>query len=193
MRVHHQELLLAGNEHHVAADCLAKIAFSQERFCEAVEVSDFLVINVGKFIDWQKALLSIKSKMPGVVVCKIKGAVAVADNEKLEKAKKRLGITVAWIVLVIDNLLHRSLGTDAKSFQFDLDAGNPIDQEYDVVAVVAIVRINTQLIDHLEGVFARVLDVNQRVVERRTVIAGKTVALAKGTGSSEDIRRSDLV
>ena len=57
---------------------------------------------------------------------------------------------------------------------------------------MAIVRVDTELIDHLEGVFAPVLDVDEGVVKRRSVIAGEAVALTKGAGCSENIGRDDL-
>ena len=44
VRPHHQQLLLAGDEHHVAADRLAERAFGEERLGEAVEVGDLFVV-----------------------------------------------------------------------------------------------------------------------------------------------------
>jgi hypothetical protein len=53
--------------------------------------------------------------------------------------------------------------------------------------VVAVVGVDAELVDDLEGVFAPVLDVDQRVVQRRAVIAGEAVALTQGAGCGEDI------
>jgi len=55
--------------------------------------------------------------------------------------------------------------------------------------MVAVVSIDAELIDHLEGVFAPVPDIYESVVERRSIISSKVVAFTKGPGSSEDIRR----
>jgi hypothetical protein len=59
--------------------------------------------------------------------------------------------------------------------------------------MMAVIRIDAQLIDHLEGVLAPVLRVDEGVVERRAVIAGEAVALAKRAGGGEDIGRDDFV
>ena len=59
--------------------------------------------------------------------------------------------------------------------------------------MVAIVGVDAELVDDLEGVFAPVLDVDQSEVERCAVVAGKAVALAQGTGGGEDIGCDDLV
>ena len=59
--------------------------------------------------------------------------------------------------------------------------------------MVAVVRVDAELIDDLEGVFAPVLDVDEGVVQRRAVIAGEAVDLAEGLGGGEDIVRDDLV
>ncbi len=120
-------------------------------------------------------------------------SVAVADDEELEEAEQRLGVAVAGIVLVVDDLLHRPARADAEGLQLDLHDGDAIDQQDDVVAVVAVVGVDAELVDDLEGVLAPVLDVDEGVVERRAVVAGEAVALAQGTGGGEDIRRDDLV
>jgi hypothetical protein len=51
--------------------------------------------------------------------------------------------------------------------------------------VVAVVGVDAELIDDLEGVLAPVLDVDQRVVERRAVVAGEAVDLAERLGGGE--------
>jgi hypothetical protein len=59
--------------------------------------------------------------------------------------------------------------------------------------MMAVVRVDAELVDHLEGVLAPVLDVDERVVQRRAVITGETVALAQGSSRRENIWRDDLV
>jgi hypothetical protein len=59
--------------------------------------------------------------------------------------------------------------------------------------VVAVVGVDAELVDDLEGVFAPVLDVDQGVVQRRAVVAGEAVALAQGAGSGEDIGGDDFL
>jgi hypothetical protein len=59
--------------------------------------------------------------------------------------------------------------------------------------VVAVLRIDTKLIDYFKGVFAPVLQVDQRIVQRRAVVTREGVDIAKDLGGSEDVRRDDLV
>ena len=148
---------------------------------------------VRELIDGQKALFGIESEVAGVVVGEVLGAVAVADDEELEEAEQRLGVAVAGVVLVIDDLLHGPAGADAEGLQFDLNDGHAVDEQDDVVAVVAVVGVDAELVDDLEGVLAPVLDVDEGVVQRRAVIAGEAVALAEGAGGGEDVGRDDFV
>ena len=73
VRPHHQQLLLAGDEHHVAADHLAEGALCEERLGEAVEVGDLLVVLVGELVDGQEALVGIEGEVAGVVVGEVAG------------------------------------------------------------------------------------------------------------------------
>jgi hypothetical protein len=84
-------------------------------------------------------------------------------------------------------------GIDAEGLQLDLHTGHAIDEQDDVVAVVAVVRVDAELVDDLEVVFAPVLDVDQGVVQRRAVVAGEGVDAAQGLGGGEDIRGDDLI
>ncbi|MNY65133.1 hypothetical protein D3C86_2023520 [compost metagenome] len=59
--------------------------------------------------------------------------------------------------------------------------------------MVAVVGIDTQLIDHLEGVLAPVFDVDQGVVQRSAVFAGEGITLAQGPRRRKHIRGDDLV
>ena len=119
-------------------------------------------------------------------------SVAVADDEELDEAEKRLGVSVTGIVLVVDDLLHRPPGADPKRLQLDLNDGDAVDQEHDVVAVMAVVRIDAELIDDLEGVLAPVLDVDEGVVERRAVVADERFPV-RSVRAAVDVRGDDLV
>src|SRR4051812_36174294 len=109
--------------------------------------------------------------MAAVVVGEIPGIAAIADDEELQEAQQRLRVSVARIILVFDDLLHSPSRTDAKRFQLDLNDGHAIDKQKDVVAVVAVVRVNAELVDDLESVFAPVLNVDQGVIQWRAVVA----------------------
>ena len=193
VRAHHQQLLLAGDEHHVAADHLAERAFGEEAVGEVVEVGDLLVVLGGELVDGQEALVGVEGEVAGVVVGEVAGVGAVADDEELDEAEQRLGVAVAGVVLVIDDLLHGPARADAEGLQLDLHDGHAVDEQDDVVAVVAVVGVDAELVDDLEGVLAPVLDVDEGVVERRAVVAGEAVAFAQGAGGGEDVGGDDLV
>src|SRR3546814_8591923 len=127
---------------------------------------DLFVVLGRELVDRKEPLVSVESKVPRVVVGEVSSFRAVADDEELDKAEKRLGVSVTGVVLVVDDLLHRPPGIDPKRLEFDLNHGDAVDQEHDVVAVMAVVRIDAQLIDDLEVVLAPVLDVDEGVVER---------------------------
>jgi hypothetical protein len=65
----------------------------------------------------------------GVVVGEVVGLGAVADDEELEEAEQRLGVAVAGVVLVIDDLLHGPARADAEGLQLDLHAGHAVDEQ----------------------------------------------------------------
>ena len=190
---HDHQLLLPGQQHHVAADGAGEVALLEEALSEWVEVGDLRVRLVRELVDGQKALIGIEGEVAGVIVGEVEGAVAIADDEELHEAEQRLGVAIAGIVLVLDDLLHGAARIDAKRLQLDLDAGDAIDQQDDIVAVVAVVRVDAKLVDDLEVVFAPVPDVDQRVVQRRPIVAGEGVDIAQGLRGGEDIRRNDLI
>ena len=105
VRPHHQQLLLAGDQHHVAADHLAQRALGEEGFGEVVEMGDLRVVLVGELVDGQEALVGVEAEVAGVVVGEVPGVAAVADDEELHEAEQRLGVAVAGVVLVVDDLL----------------------------------------------------------------------------------------
>ena len=74
-----------------------------------------------------------------------------------------------------------------------LDHGDTIDQEYDVVAVMAVVRIDAELIDDLEVVLTPVLDVDEGVVKRRAVVADERFPVPEGACGFVYIGSDDLI
>ena len=180
VRAHHQELLLAGDEDHVPADHLAKRALGEEAIGEVVEVGDLGVVLGRELVDRKEPLVGVEGEVPRVVVGEVPRVRAVADDEELDEAEERLGVSVAGVVLVVDDLLHRPPGADPKRLQLDLNDGDAVDQEHDVVAVMAVVRIDAELVDDLEGVLAPVLDVDEGVVERRAVVADERFPVPEG-------------
>ena len=187
------EFLLTLDEHHVATDGLGEDALLEKAGGEIVEVGDLLVGLVRELVDGQEALVGIEGEVASVVVGKVVGAVAIADDKELEEAEDGLGVTVAGIVLVFDDLLHGLLGIHAEGLQFDLHAGHAIDEQEDIVAAVAVVRVDTELVDDLKMVLAPVLQVDEGIVQGRAVIACETVDLPQGLRGGEDIWGDDLI
>ena len=157
---HDHELLLTRKQHHVAADGAAEVALFQKVLGELVELGDLAVVFAGELVDGQKALVGIESEMAGVVVGEVVGVGAVADDEELQKAQQRFGVAVARVVFVINDLLHRAARVDAQCLQLDLHTRHAVDEDEHVVAVVAVVGVDAQLVDDLKGVFAPVFDIN---------------------------------
>ena len=58
---------------------------------------------------------------------------------------------------------------------------------------MAVVGIDAELIDDFEGVLAPVLDVDEGVVERRTVVADEGFPVAEGPGGFVNVRGDDLI
>ena len=179
VRAHHHQLLLAGNEYHVAADHFTKGAFCEEFFGEAVEMGDFFIVFSGELVERQKTLVGVEAEVATVVVGEVPGVGAVADNEKLQKAEQGFGVAIARVVFVLDDLLHGAARADGEGFQLDLNHRHAVDEEQDVVAVMAVVGVDAELVDYLEAVFAPVFDVDQGVEEWRAVVAVEAVALAQ--------------
>ncbi len=193
VRPHHQQFLLAGDEDHVPADRLAEQALGQEGFDEGVETPDLGVVEPGMLVDGQKTLIGVEGEVASVVVSEIVGAVAVGDDEELHEAKDRARVAVAGVVLVFDDLLDGAAGVDAEGFEFDLDGGDAVDEQDDVVTVVAVVGVDAELADDLKGVFAPVVDIDERVVERGAVVAGEAAPVAERLGGGEDVWGDDVI
>jgi hypothetical protein len=87
---HHHELLLAGDEDHVAADHgWPRVHLTRKVSAKLVEVGDLLVVLVGELVDGQEALVGVEGEVAGVVVGEVVGVGAVADDEELDEAEKR--------------------------------------------------------------------------------------------------------
>ena len=96
-------------------------------------------------------------------------------------------------MLVFDDLLHGPARADCQALKLDLHERQAVDQQDDVVAVMAAPGIDTQLADHFETVLAPVLEVDQLIVQRGAVIALEGIAMAKVFGAGENIRADDLI
>lgn len=114
IRPHHQKLLLACNQNHVAADRLAERALNEEALGKVVEVDNSLVVFASKLVDRQKSLFGVEGIVSRIIICEVKRHISVTDDEQLQKTQDCFGVTIAGIVLVLDNLLHSSPRADAE-------------------------------------------------------------------------------
>lgn len=119
---------------------------------EVIQMSDFLIVLACKLIDGQKALFGIEGEVAAVVVSEVVGAVAIANDIQLHKAEQRLGVTIAGVALVFDDLLHGSSWIDAEAFELNLHHRHTVDEQDDVKTMVTVVGINAELVDDLEVV-----------------------------------------
>ena len=68
-----------------------------------------------------------------------------------------------------------------------------VDEQDHIIAMMAVVGVDAELVDDLEVVFAPVLEVDEGVVQRRVIVAGEGIDAAQGLGRREHVRRDDLV
>jgi hypothetical protein len=74
-----------------------------------------------------------------------------------------------------------------------LRGGNAVDEQEDIVAVVAVVGVDAKLADDFKGVLAPVANVDEHVIERRAVVAREPVAVTKRVGGGENVGSDDFV
>ncbi len=154
---------------------------------------DLRVVHGGELIHGEKALVGVEAEMATVVVSEIPGIASIADDEKLYEAQQRLGIAITGVVFVVNDLLHGPARADAERFQLDLHHRHAVDKQDDIITLMAVVGVDAELVDDLERVFAPVFNVDQGVVQRRTIIAGEGIPLAEEFGGGEDIWGDDFV
>ena len=59
--------------------------------------------------------------------------------------------------------------------------------------MVAVIGIDAELIDDFKVILAPVLDIDQRVIQRRAVIAAEGIDAAQNLGGCKHIRRDDFI
>ena len=193
IRSHDQYFLFCCNKDHVTADHAAEGALLEEAVGKVVEEGDGFVVAFGEAIDGEELLGGVEGEMPGVVVGEVERLGAVADDEELDEAEEGAGVAVTVVVLVLDNLFHGPSRADAEGLEFDLDDGDAIDEEDDVVAVVTVVGVDPELVEDLEVVLAPIPDVDERVGKRSAIVACEVVLLAQDARGSEDVGGDQFV
>ncbi len=102
-------------------------------------------------------------------------------------------VAVAGVVFVLDNLLHGCARADFQCFQLDLYHRHAIDEEQHIIAVMAVVGVDAELVHHREAVFAPLLDIDQSVKKRRAIVPLEAVALTQMAGGGKEVRSDDLI
>lgn len=75
---------------------------------------------------WKEPLVGVECEVAGVVVGEIHRLGAIADDEELEEAEQRSGVAVAGVVLVVDDLLHRTAGFTLSVLSSIWTTGTPL-------------------------------------------------------------------
>lgn len=137
IRAHHHQLALGLDQYHVTADHLRQGALGEKCLGKVIEVCDLLVVRCGPLVDGQEPFIRVEAEVLGIVVGEIPGQAAVADDEELHEAQQRVGVAVARILLVFDDLLHRTARAHGQGLQLNLDEGQAIDKQDHVITVKA--------------------------------------------------------
>src|SRR5690554_189733 len=170
---HNEHFLLALYQHQIAADQLAQGALGQEVIRKVVQMSNLLIALVSVLINGQEALIGIKAEVLFAVIGEIARIVTITDDKQLHEAQQSIGIAVASIVFILNDLFHRPAWADLERLKLNLYQRQTIDQQNDVVPMVAVIRVDTQLVNHFKVVLAPFTDVNEGIFQRRTVFTGE--------------------
>ena len=114
---------------------------------------------------------------------------AVGDDEDLHVAEEPVaGARVEGVALVAVDLVESSAQFFAAPLEFDVDQGQTVDEDGDVVAVGARTRVNGVLADHLHLVAVNVGLVDEADVFGGAVVAGEDlhVVLLDAAGFGDD-------
>ena len=76
------------------------------------------------------------------IVGKVIGIGSVAHDKQLHIAKQRVAVTITGFIFIINDLLHSLTGRDAYVFQFNLHNRQPIDQQNNVIPLMAVFCID---------------------------------------------------
>lgn len=159
---HDEDATFGLDEDYVAADEVSERVFVEHEVGETEEVGHEVVVWGGCVVDREVGVGSVEAEVLVVVVGEVQGVgAAVADDEELHEAEERVGVAVAAVLLVIDNLLDGLEGRDAVVFEFDLDERESVDEDDDVVALSTVGSVDGELVDDLEVVFAPVAEVDE--------------------------------
>src|SRR5690606_14681268 len=136
-------------------------------------MSDFLIALVSVLINRQKALIGIKAEVLFAVIGEIARIVTITDDKQLYEAQQSIGIAVTSIVFILNDLFHSPAWADLERLKLNLHQWQTVDQQDDVVPMVAVIRVDTQLVNHFKVVLAPLADIDEGIFQRRTVFTGE--------------------
>lgn len=110
-----------------------------------------------------------------VVIGKVVGVSAITHNKQLYKAEQGIGEAVAGVAFIAHDLLHGSARTHFQTLEFNLHNGNAVHEQNHIITVVAVLGVDAELIDDFKIILAPVLDVDQGIMQRSSVLTGKGV------------------
>lgn len=88
---------------------------------------DWLIVVGSEAVNREESLVGVEGKVSAVVVGEIDGLSAIADDEQLHEAEECAGVSVARIVLVVDDLLHGATWINTEGLELDLDDRDAVD------------------------------------------------------------------
>ena len=196
---HHEELI-AGVEHAVSRKDGEDCALGQECGCEVGEVRNLVVGGVGPphgelvgsrvgggYLSARALVFGDVLEAHGVGV--VLGVCAVGDDEDLHVAEESVaGARVEGVALVAVDLVEGLAQFFTAPLEFDVDQGQAVDEDGDVVAVGARARVDGVLADHLHLVAVNVGLVDEADVLGGAVVAGEDlhVVLLDAAGFGDD-------
>ena len=196
---HHEEFI-AGVEHAVAREDGEDCAFGQECGGEVGEVGDLVVGGVspphGEFVGSRvggghlpACALVVGDVLEAHGVGVVLGTSTVGDDEDLHVSEESVaGARVEGVALVAVDLVEGLAQFFTAPLEFDVDQGQAVDEDGDVVAVGARARVDGVLADHLHLVAVNVGLVDEADVFGGTVVAGEDlhVVLLDASGFGDD-------
>src|SRR5690606_27452179 len=117
----------------------------------------------------------------------------ITDDKQLHEAQQSIGIAVTSIVFILNDLFHSPAWTDLERLKLNLHQWQTVDQQDHVVPMVADIRVDTQLVNHFKVVLAPLANVNEGIVQRRTIISCELTLFTYSLSDLEDIRCDDLI
>ena len=152
----------------------------QHHIAELEQLGYLMVIVICGVIYRKIVVGGIEMEMLIIVVGEVhRVAASVADNEELHEAHQRVGVAIATILLVVNDLFHRLHRRNTVTLQLNLDQRQSVDENDDIVSLVAICGVNSELVHHLVIVLAPVAKVHEAVIEGRTVVAREGLLLTE--------------